>query len=410
MILNGGELAGKRYVKPESVKLMTTVQTGELTTGFTPGNGWGLGWCVIRKPQGVTAMLSPGTFGHGGAYGTQAWIDPEKKRIYLLMVQRANFPNSDASEVRRAFQEAATSALASARWEKDIRDFEREDLASRSPEEGNSVGGSRPSEVSAGPPRLIVRGDDMGFSHSGNEAIIKCFKEGIETSIEVIVPSPWFPEAAKMLADHPAVDVGVHLALTSEWDNVKWRPLSDVPSLRDDDGYFYPMTFPNKSYPKQSLRENAWTLSDVEKEFRAQIELAKKRIPRISHVSGHMGCDSISPKVKTLARKLANEYGLDIEPREQGALYLGYAGRHATSREKTESFMKMLESLKQGKTYLFVDHPGLDTPELRAIHHIGYENVAVDRQGVTDTWTDPRVLELIKSKRIQLISYKELKH
>jgi CubicO group peptidase (beta-lactamase class C family) len=55
-------------------------------------------------------MLSPGTFGHGGAYGTQAWIDPDKKRVYILMVQRANFANSDASEVRRAFQEAAASA------------------------------------------------------------------------------------------------------------------------------------------------------------------------------------------------------------------------------------------------------------------------------------------------------------
>ena len=110
MILNGGELDGKRYVKPESVALMTSVQTGDLKTGFTPGNGWGLGWCVTREPQGLTAMLSPGTFGHGGAYGTQAWIDPVKKRITILMVQRANFPNSDASEVRRAFQEEANAA------------------------------------------------------------------------------------------------------------------------------------------------------------------------------------------------------------------------------------------------------------------------------------------------------------
>ena len=77
MVLRGGELDGKRYLKPETVKLMTTIQTGGLKTGFTPGNGWGLGWCVVREPQGVTAMLSPGSFGHGGAYGTQAWIDPD---------------------------------------------------------------------------------------------------------------------------------------------------------------------------------------------------------------------------------------------------------------------------------------------------------------------------------------------
>ena len=70
------------------------------------------------------------------------------------------------------------------------------------------------------PPRLIVRGDDMGYAHAGNEAIVKCAKEGIESSVEVIVPSPWFPEAVSMLADISSVDVGVHLALSSEWDNV----------------------------------------------------------------------------------------------------------------------------------------------------------------------------------------------
>jgi CubicO group peptidase (beta-lactamase class C family) len=114
MVLRGGEMDGKRYLKPQTVKLMTTIQTGSLKTGFTECNGWGLGWCVVREPQGITAMLSPGTFGHGGAYGTQAWIDPGTKQIYLLMVQRANFPNSDASEVRRGFQQAASRAFANA--------------------------------------------------------------------------------------------------------------------------------------------------------------------------------------------------------------------------------------------------------------------------------------------------------
>jgi predicted glycoside hydrolase/deacetylase ChbG (UPF0249 family) len=60
--------------------------------------------------------------------------------------------------------------------------------------------------------RLIVRGDDMGFTHSGNEALIKSYKEGVETSIEVLVPSPWFPEAVKLLKQNPGIDVGVHLA------------------------------------------------------------------------------------------------------------------------------------------------------------------------------------------------------
>ncbi len=74
--------------------------------------GWGIGTCVLRAPhEGVAAMLSPGSYGHGGAWGTQAWIDPVKGVAYILVVQRANFPNSDASEVRREFQKAAPTAL-----------------------------------------------------------------------------------------------------------------------------------------------------------------------------------------------------------------------------------------------------------------------------------------------------------
>src|SRR5687767_10982530 len=106
------------------------------------------------------------------------------------------------------------------------------------------------------PARLIIRGDDMGYTHSGNEALIKCYRDGIETSIEVIVPSPWFPEAVKLLKQNPGVDVGVHLALTSEWENVKWRPLTNCPSLTDSNGFFYPMVSPNKNYPGQSIQEN----------------------------------------------------------------------------------------------------------------------------------------------------------
>lgn len=111
MVANGGTLDGKTYLKPETVKQMTTICTGDLKTGFTPGNGWGIGWCVVREPQGVTAMLSPGTHGHGGAYGTQAWIDPAKGRIFILMIQRAGLPNADASDIRKAFQQAATDSI-----------------------------------------------------------------------------------------------------------------------------------------------------------------------------------------------------------------------------------------------------------------------------------------------------------
>ena len=113
MVLGNGRHRGQRVLASLSVADMTRCQTGDLKTGFTPGNGWGLGWCVVQEPQGVTAMLSKGTFGHGGAFGTQGWVDPKTKTIYVLMIQRTQMGNSDGSEIRKAFQQAAVNTLGS---------------------------------------------------------------------------------------------------------------------------------------------------------------------------------------------------------------------------------------------------------------------------------------------------------
>jgi CubicO group peptidase (beta-lactamase class C family) len=121
MLLGRGVFHGKRLLSPEAFKLMSTIQTGDLPTGFFQskefGNhgtnyGWGIGTCILRAPhEGAAAMLSPGTFGHGGAWGTQAWVDPVRGIAYVLMVQRTNFPMSDTSDVRRDFQQAASDEL-----------------------------------------------------------------------------------------------------------------------------------------------------------------------------------------------------------------------------------------------------------------------------------------------------------
>ncbi len=111
-ILRGGEWNGTRIVSREAVQQMTTPQVGDLTTGFTPGCTWGLGWCLVRQPQGVTATLSPGSFGHGGAYGTQVWVDPVRGLVTVLMIQRSDLGNSDGSAIRQALHEAVARAVA----------------------------------------------------------------------------------------------------------------------------------------------------------------------------------------------------------------------------------------------------------------------------------------------------------
>ncbi len=92
MILNGGELDGKRYLKAETLKQMTTNQTGDMKVSFSDGMHMGLGFHLVNEPQGVTAALSSGSFGHGGAYGTQAWMDPTRGLGIVLLIQRANCP------------------------------------------------------------------------------------------------------------------------------------------------------------------------------------------------------------------------------------------------------------------------------------------------------------------------------
>lgn len=108
MLLRDGELDGHRYLKAETLRLMTTNQLGDLPkVSFAPGMHMGLGFHLVHTPQGVTESLSPGSFGHGGAYGTQGWVDPVRRRAYVLLIQRTDLPNSDGSEIRRVFQRAA---------------------------------------------------------------------------------------------------------------------------------------------------------------------------------------------------------------------------------------------------------------------------------------------------------------
>jgi CubicO group peptidase (beta-lactamase class C family) len=107
MFVNRGKLGNHQYLSENSFTEMTRLQTGEINTGFTENMGYGLSVGFVRKPTGVTEALSPGSFGHGGAWGTQAWIDPVKKKFVVLLIQRTGLKNSDASDMRRAFQRVA---------------------------------------------------------------------------------------------------------------------------------------------------------------------------------------------------------------------------------------------------------------------------------------------------------------
>jgi CubicO group peptidase (beta-lactamase class C family) len=117
MLLNGGELDGRRYLSAEGYRALTTITTGDLPTGYTKTKlshvlAWGLGVAVVRAPDGgVSAQLSPGSFGHPGAWGTAAWIDPVRGAVYVMMVQRSNMPDNFENPPALAFIRAAAAAL-----------------------------------------------------------------------------------------------------------------------------------------------------------------------------------------------------------------------------------------------------------------------------------------------------------
>lgn len=115
MLLNEGELDGARLMRPETVRLMRAPETGDLKAGFSPGHAWAAGVGVVMEPRddNGAAALSPGSFGHVGAYGTQAWIDPVKGAVYIIFIQNNTLPgNLDDSPIRKHFQQAARDALA----------------------------------------------------------------------------------------------------------------------------------------------------------------------------------------------------------------------------------------------------------------------------------------------------------
>jgi len=111
MALNKGSFNGKQILKLETLAEMTRVQTGSLTA--RPGMPWGLGFCVIADPTKMEAndVYTPGSFGHGGAYGTSSWVDPAKGVIYIMMLQRNKMGNPDNSPMRQVFQREAVKAI-----------------------------------------------------------------------------------------------------------------------------------------------------------------------------------------------------------------------------------------------------------------------------------------------------------
>ena len=106
MTLNGGVYQGKRVLSGASVAAMTSVQTGSMETKDL-GFGTGLGFMVAKDPNAGLDLLSPGSYGHAGAFGTWVFADRSKDLIGVVLIQLTGPNNVLAQHVFTAMVNAA---------------------------------------------------------------------------------------------------------------------------------------------------------------------------------------------------------------------------------------------------------------------------------------------------------------
>jgi predicted glycoside hydrolase/deacetylase ChbG (UPF0249 family) len=258
--------------------------------------------------------------------------------------------------------------------------------------------------------RLLVRADDAGSSWSSNMGCNYACIEGIAKSVEVMMPCAWVSHAASLFNDRSDIDVGIHLTLTSEWDAIKWRPLTKATSLIDQNGNFFPLVTPRDGDKRQSLAEVDWSIDEIAAELRAQITLGVKMFKGASHISSHMmkHFKEFDPKIGEVISDLCLEFELADDAFGHGLKRIeGYPKFPRETNSRTAAFIQQITQLSSG-TYIFIDHPATFSEELMAMGHTGYEDVASDRTSCLKTLTSLNLRQCIDELGIELISYRDL--
>ena len=273
---------------------------------------------------------------------------------------------------------------------------------------------------------IVVHVDDMGMSHSSNLGGIESVEKGVATSWSVMMPCPWVPEIAKYLKQHPDVDSGLHLTLTSEWSLYRWPPLAGKPKvtgLVDPEGCLW--------HEVEQVAAHA-TPDEIEAEIRAQVDRAEGLGIPMTHLDSHMGTLFARPDYFERFVKVGAEKGIPIlaiggngpcalkeNPEVAGKLRpwipkIWNAGLpviddlHTDSyvwkpEEKTAKFIALLGELKPGVTEI-IFHASIPTDDFPLI-----TSSSAARLADTRALTDPTVKQLIQERGIILTTWKELK-
>ena len=226
---------------------------------------------------------------------------------------------------------------------------------------------------------VIVHADDVGMCHATVPAFFELAAGGLVSAGSVMVPCPWFREAAAEARRNPEADLGVHLTLTSEWENYRWGPVANrdrTSGLADPTGCFY--RAPDlMDRPDPNL---------VLEEMRSQVHRARDAGVDLTHIDCHMFA-MLAHRLADVYVALGFEFGLPVlmtrqpawvdtltaavinEWEERGVPVFDHLREMPLNHPAAtllDTAKRIFEELPPGLTYLLM-HPALDTPELRAI-------------------------------------------
>jgi len=263
---------------------------------------------------------------------------------------------------------------------------------------------------------LVIHADDLGMNHSVNRATFEALEKGWITSSSILVPCPWFPEVAGWAKQHPNADLGIHLALNSEWTTLRWGPVSPkdkVPSLLDATEYL-PLDTP-------AVAQNAKP-SEVESELRAQVDRAQSAGIHVTHLDTHMGALFESADLFQVYQRMGHSYGLPIlEARAGSHAPVGTsppAGEVLVekvieidpgidAKDWASWYRKQLKPLGPG-VYQVIVHLAYDDEEMRGATYDHPDWGAAWRQHDLDMVKSAEFRQFLKEQGFVLVTWKKL--
>lgn len=279
----------------------------------------------------------------------------------------------------------------------------------------------------AGDRVIVFHVDDAGMSHGSNLGTIQAMDKGVATSCSIMMPCSWVSEYAAHLRAHPADDAGLHLTLTSEWDNYRWGPVAgktQVPTLTDKEGCLWDNV--------AQVVKNA-TPEDVYRELRAQWDRAVTMGIQPTHLDSHMGTLFASPAFMDKYIQLGIETKTPVlfpgghlqyireelstipeETLRATAQRIWSAGLPVlddilaatydwSREEKRAKFIEAIKNMKPGVTEMIV-HSSVPTEEFPV-----FTTSSEKRLGDLEVMCDPEIKKVLEEEKIILTTWRELK-